>query len=1014
VKYHIQDLINIEEFQDLQNRLDAICSFPSAIIDNDGTILTATAWQDVCTKFHRLHPECEKECIKSDRYIQDHLAEADPAVSYRCPHGLIDNAVPIIIEGKHLATFFTGQFFLEKPDLEYFRRQAKKYGFPEEAYLEAIKRVPVWTQEQLDNYLHFIRGLIAVVANIGLKSCREIEARKTIRESEEKFRQIANTVKEVFWVGTPDWKGVHYVNPAYANVWGRSCQSLYDDPLSWLEGVHPEDLEYVQAAIQEKRQEALDEPQFPDYRIVRPDGAVRWISARVYPIHDEQGHLVRVAGIAEDVTERKEAEKKIRQQQYYLEKAQELGRIGTWELDLRSNTLLWTDENCRIFGVPPGSVVTYEIFISKVHPDDRQFVDREWQAAVKGKPYDIEHRVLIDGVTTWVREKAEVTFDDHGVAISAIGFTQDITTRKTTEEQLRKTTAVLEEVRKAQSVYIDEEDPKKTLAALLHALVTLTESEHGFLDEVLTDQAGEVYKKSLAITDISWDEGSRHLYAELEAGNLEFRNLANLAGAPVVSRSLVISNNPVHDPRSGGLPPGHPALSSFMGIPLYYGGELVGVAGVANRKEGYSSDLATSLEPFTSTCASIISALRDRRRKDKAEEERLQLERQVQHAQKLESLGILAGGIAHDFNNLLMTILGNADLALLDSSPVSPVRGNIKAIETAAQRAADLARQMLAYSGRGAFEMNPLDLSEVVDEMTYLLQSSISGKVHLNLDLDRQLPAIKADAAQLQQVIMNLIINASEAIGPDQPGSVSISTGLEDCSQEYLEESELAEKQAAGKFVFLEVSDTGCGMDEKTKTMLFDPFFTTKFTGRGLGMAAVLGIVKGHGGAIMLDTEPGRGTTFRVLFPAMPATAQKSERHDSSAKQGGWQEEGTILIADDDKAILQLAGRMIERFGFKTLLAADGREAIRIFQENVGRITCVLLDLTMPHMDGAETCIAIQSIRNDVPIILSSGYQESELAARFDGYGMAAFIQKPYKLAKLEEVLRTVLENRND
>jgi len=198
--YKLQDLIDIEQFQFLQDRLNKIYPFPSAIIDNEGNILTAVAWQDICTKFHRVHPESAAECLKSDRYILSHLHEANPAVSYRCPHGLIDNAIPIIIDAVHYANFFTGQFFLEKPDLEFFRQQAKRYGFDEELYLAAVEKVPIWNEQQLNDYLHFIKGLIEVISGIGLKNLKEIEAKRQIEEKEEKGRTILAQMFDGYWV----------------------------------------------------------------------------------------------------------------------------------------------------------------------------------------------------------------------------------------------------------------------------------------------------------------------------------------------------------------------------------------------------------------------------------------------------------------------------------------------------------------------------------------------------------------------------------------------------------------------------------------------------------------------------------------------------------------------------------------------------------------------------------------------------------------------------------------------
>jgi len=411
----------------------------------------------------------------------------------------------------------------------------------------------------------------------------------------------------------------------------------------------------------------------------------------------------------------------------------------------------------------------------------------------------------------------------------------------------------------------------------------------------------------------------------------------------------------------------------------------------------------------------VVITARDITERKKAEELKLDMERRLLHAQKLESLGVMAGGIAHDFNNLLMAILGNLDLARLDLSPVSRSRPFIDQALVAARRAADLTNQMLAYSGKGRFDLKPFDLSELVQEMAHLLKASISKTVTLNLQMDGDLPSIVADPSQIQQIIMNLIVNASEAIG-DHPGVVAISTGSLDCDQGYLQRSRLKEKPAPGAYVFIEVRDTGCGMDEETKDRLFDPFFTTKFTGRGLGMAAVLGIVSGHKGAIMVESEPGRGATIRVMFPASDlGEPVKGKKPGVSAMEGEGAAmgpiSGTVLVADDEDMVRDLCKSMIERLGYKVMTACDGEEAVKIFRENASEIVCVILDLTMPRLDGMAAFDELRHIKADVKVILSSGYDEREATERFTGKGLAGFIKKPYQLSILRAELGRVLKD---
>jgi PAS domain S-box-containing protein len=420
-------------------------------------------------------------------------------------------------------------------------------------------------------------------------------------------------------------------------------------------------------------------------------------------------------------------------------------------------------------------------------------------------------------------------------------------------------------------------------------------------------------------------------------------------------------------------------------------------------------DFLVTASPVKSPDGEILGSAyvaRDISERRRAEEERVRLEGRMQEVQKLESLGVLAGGIAHDFNNLLMAIVGNADLGMLALSPASPVRSNLEEITRVSLRAADLCRQMLAYAGKGRFVIGRYDLSDIVREMTPMLEISVSKKASVHYDLVEELPAVEVDLTQLRQVVMNLITNASESLG-GEVGVISFTTGVMDCRRDYLTDCHLGENLAEGQYVFLEVADSGDGMNEDTKRRIFDPFFTTKFTGRGLGLAVVLGIVRGHRGAIRVTSAPGRGTTFRILLPAVDrATVDQTARPVPSASL---HRSGTILIVDDDPSVRQVGERMLERLGFTVISAANGREGLEAFQAQNGAIDCVILDLTMPEMAGDEVFRELHRLKNDVRVILSSGYTEEDVALRFADQGPAGFVQKPYTLANLLETLNRVL-----
>ena len=389
------------------------------------------------------------------------------------------------------------------------------------------------------------------------------------------------------------------------------------------------------------------------------------------------------------------------------------------------------------------------------------------------------------------------------------------------------------------------------------------------------------------------------------------------------------------------------------------------------------------------------------------EEERLRLDRQLQQAQRLESLGILAGGIAHDFNNILTGVLGNADLALLELSPSAPVRDNLLEITVASRRAAALCRQMLAYSGRGHFVVEPLDLGALVTDMLDLLRGTISKKAGLDLGLGKDLPLMRGDASQISQVVMNLVMNASEAL-EDDAGIITISTEARECSRQHLGKTHPDQDLPPGVYLTLEVSDTGSGMDEETQERIFEPFYTTKSTGRGLGLAAVQGIVRGHRGVLTVRSELGRGTTFTIMLPALPAEAG-ARLPKTADKADDWQSQGTVLVVDDEEIIRNLSADMLKRLGLQSLLAADGRQALQIYYEHLGEISLVLLDLTMPEMDGEETLRELRLLDPHVPVVLSSGYTEQEVTSRFADLRVAGFLQKPYTLGLLRQQLREAL-----
>ncbi len=686
-----------------------------------------------------------------------------------------------------------------------------------------------------------------------------------------------------------------------------------------------------------------------EFEILRKDGSRFPAEYSATMITGEKGNPESIMVLMRDITKRKLAEEELRKSEFYLKKSQEVSNTGSYVYDIVSDDLTATEVLSDMWGIHDNLKKSAKRWISILHPDDRDELSDYLLNHVlkKGNSFNKEYRVINQETkeTVWVHGIGELEFDDSGAPILMVGTIQDITERKKTEKALQSEKTLSEE-------YIN------SLPGLFYVFdeerfvrwnkewKTIT----GYNDEELAVRYG---------TDFFDGKDRTHIKESMQK---VFTDGSAATEAEVITKD------------------GRRIPYYFTGIRCEFNGK--------NHLVGMGLDIT---------------------KRKQVEEQRIHLERQVQYAQKLESLGVLAGGIAHDFNNLLMGMLGNADLALSELPSISPARENIKHIETAAMRAAEMARQMLAYSGKGKFVIEDIDLNALIEEMTHLLKVWKSKNVVIKYNFASKLPAVEADATQLRQVVMNLLTNASEA-SDGKSDVVSISTGVMECDHSYLSATYLDDDLPEGAYVFVEVSDTGCGMDKETMAKIFDPFFTTKFTGRGLGMAAILGIIRGHKGAIKIHSELGKGTTIKVFFPALDHSIAPVDKEGKSTGKTEWTFTGTVLLVDDEEMIRTVGKSMLKKYGIPVLTAKNGRQALEVFKEHEDEITCVVLDLTMPYMDGEETFKELRRIRSDVNVIMSSGYNEQEVTSRLAEKGLAGFIQKPYRREDLMRVLRRAVE----
>jgi PAS domain S-box-containing protein len=691
-----------------------------------------------------------------------------------------------------------------------------------------------------------------------------------------------------------------------------------------------------------------------EHRVIVPGGKIRWMQWTDRAIFDETGRLVEYQAVGRDVTERVLAEEALRQseQRYRTLFEQSLDAIAI----VADGRVVHANEAAASLVDVPLAVAIGRPIEEFVHPDDRARVRAHVAELAAGAlpSFAEQYRTIRpDGSLAWVEVRGQ-PIEWQGRPAAQI-VAHDVTERRAAEEALRKS-----------------EGEKDLILSSVEEQVLFQDTTH------------------------------RIIWANRAVAEYVGATPDQLVGRPCYT---------VFRHRTEPCPgcPVHKALQT---------GEA-GVAELHSEDGRYWLIKGYPIRDADGNVTGAVEVALDITEQRRAEEEQRRLEARVRDAEKLESLGVLAGGIAHDFNNLLVGILGNAGLAHLEMPPDSPLRPYCDQIEQAALRARDLTNQLLAFSGKGKFQVRPANLSELVRNTADLLRVSIPRRVALDLHLAPDSPPILADATQIRQVVMNLLTNASEAIG-DSPGTITIATGAVHADRQYLAGAFVDEDLPEGDYVFLDVSDTGCGMDAETQAKIFDPFFSTKFSGRGLGLAAVLGIVRGHLGAIRVYSEPGHGTAVKVLFPAAAEQGSAVPRmppEETPVPRGAdFRGSGTVLVIDDEPSVRDVASAILEKAGFEVLVAASGAEGLERFRASADRIVAVLLDMTMPDFSGEEVFAELRKVRPDVPVILSSGYNEQDAVRRFTADvpagpegGLAGFVQKPYLPADLLSKLRAAL-----
>jgi len=832
--------------------------------------------------------------------------------------------------------------------------------------------------------IRFFEGL---GASIGIALARK-RTEEALRQSEARFRSyfdmplhgIAITSAEKAWL---------QVNDRICSLLGYTQDELVR--MTWAEITHPDDLaadveQFNRLLSGEIEQYALDK------RFIRKDGREIWTSISVGCVWDSHGNVDYIVGLMEDITDRKRAEEALRETKEHLEI-----RVKERTADLeQANRALQAEiverksaeeavkiERQRLYDVLE-TLPAYVILLSEDYrvPFANRFFRERFGKSEGRHCYEYLFNRAAPCENCEAYTVLKTAAPHHWEWTGPDGRNYDVFDFPFTDTDgaplILEMGIDITERRRAQLALTEANESLERRVAERTTELRLSEAALRHQNEVLQDILGNI-----PVMIAFFDREGRH-----QLVNRCWQSTLGWSLEEMQYKDVLVELYP--DPE-------------YRKYVVDYIAAAAGTWGDFKTRTHDGRVLDTSWINVLLLDGSNIGIGIDITERKRAEEERRKLERQLQQTQKLESLGVLAGGIAHDFNNILMVVLGYAELALSEISPMSAARQSITQITLAGRRAAELCHQMLAYAGKASFALERMDLRELIEEMAHLLKTSISKKAILNLHLERGLPPIEADPSQIRQIVMNLIVNASEAIG-DKSGVITVSTGATRCDEAYLRKTELCDDLAPGLYVYLEVADTGCGMDAETRTRIFEPFFSTKFAGRGLGLAAVMGIVRAHKGALKVYSEPGKGTTFKILFPALE-TGEEVARAGEDTALAEWRGKGTVLLADDEESVRAVGARILERLGFTVLTVADGREAVALYRERGGEIVLVVLDLTMPHMDGAETFGELRRINPDVRVILASGYGREDVASRFAGKGLAGVLQKPYTRNKLKELL---------
>lgn len=945
------ELVDLDGLKSLMTLFHQAMGIPLGIVDPDGEILVSTKSREFCSCYHLCGANTPDRCRKGEAFIQARLGEED-YVEYRCDSGLWDVAVPILVDDRHLATLFLGPFFHEEdpPDFDRFRLYARELGVDPDSYLKEVSRIPIFSRQRVRQIMAYYQRFVDMLSRQSLDRLKLIEE---IRDRIQSEVDLANHIHLLSALIESIPSPIFYkdrqrrftgCNRAFADLLGLDKERIIGRT---LEEIAPSHLRSWLAHYKANDLRLLDRPgvHSEEINFIGADGKEQFHTVILNTFRDARGEVAGIVGAIQDLTDRMRVENELREIQAIYQKVIANAQGIPYRLHERSHTYEVFGPGFEdLFGMPP-------------------------EQLNRGKLRSLIQECIVLNDRWKSPEEYLGLFQSR----EAERYRADIRIKTPSGEEKWLNDCSLPIYDKETGEYTGSLGILQDITYRKRVEEALRNSEKRFreLAEMLPEVVFEMDVKGN--TRFVNNRAYRLFGYEREEAPKETNVLQHIAEedwprAKANMRRVLEGGKSLGNRYQGVRKDGSRFPVMVSSVPILDNGQAVGLRGI----------------------------LIDMTESQRAAEA-------MAKASRMEATATLAGGIAHDFNNLMLIVMGNAELLQGEMEGRAPAARMLSDIINAARQAGSLAQQMLAYAQGGKYQPRLIDLNQIVEESARLQESSIAKWITLDRQLANNLWNINGDPTQMSQVVMNLVMNAKEAIQDN--GLIRVKTEnvhLDPSAREWSGGSN------GNRYVCLTVEDTGCGMDEKTQSRVFEPFFSTKFQGRGLGLASVYGIVRLHEGHIEVESRPSMGSLFRVYLPACFGSPEPPVR----TLPGDAREVAGILVVDDEPLILDVTKKMLDQIGYRVFSARSGAEAIQIVTNRAGQIHLAILDMEMPEMSGTQAFFELRKIDPNLRILICSGYDLDERMRALMKAGAAGLIRKPFQMASLVEEVRTALQGK--